>query len=479
MFHKRGWVMQRFIGRVREREALERAWARNRFEFTVVYGRRRVGKTRLIREYIADKPAVYFMALEADKATNLAGISRAFSQFQTSTGTGLAGLRARHASFEDLFADMADVALRTPFVLVVDEFPYLAASWPPISSLLQKFCDSRWAATGLHLILCGSSMSFMERQVLSAKSPLYGRRSGQIRLRPFDFVDTEDFLSPMSRADAAILYAATGGVAEYLDFIDTSESLTRNLANLFFDPSGRLVEEPGNLLKQELREPKRYSSILRAIADGASKHNQIATKTGIPTGALTNYLDALIDLGIVSKQNPWNATMKTGGRQTIYRIQDGCFRFWYRFVQPNLSTIELGAGSAALEANVVPELNSFMGLGFERIVADLFDRDNAAGKLSELYQNRARWWGNDPKTRQSEEIDLVAGGTKTTLFIEAKWVGQPVGIDVLKTLENRSKLVKHHGTPRYAIYAKSGFTPELTRHATARTDVNLHSFLEK
>lgn len=157
-------MMQRFIGRARELESLERAWASDRFEFTVVYGRRRVGKTRLIREYIADKPAVYFMALEADEATNLASFSRAFSQFQASTGTGLAGSRARHASFEDLFADMADTARRTPFVLVIDEFPYLAASWPPISSLLQKFCDSQWAATGLHLILCGSSMSFIDRK---------------------------------------------------------------------------------------------------------------------------------------------------------------------------------------------------------------------------------------------------------------------------------------------------------------------------
>ncbi|MDU1223838.1 ATP-binding protein [Varibaculum cambriense] len=134
---------------------------------------------------------------------------------------------------------MADTAHHTPFVLVIDEFPYLAASWPPISSLLQKFCDSHWAGTGLHLILCGSSMSFMERQVLSAKSPLYGRRTGQIRLRPFDFLDTEDFLSPIPRLDAAVLYAATGGVAEYLDFIDTSTSVSENLAKLFFDPSGR------------------------------------------------------------------------------------------------------------------------------------------------------------------------------------------------------------------------------------------------
>lgn len=471
--------MERFIGRERELEALERAWGSDRFEFTVVYGRRRVGKTRLIREYIADKPAVYFMALEADKKTNLNSFSRTFSQFLALNEPGLTVSRAHYGSFEDLFADMTDVARRTPFVLVIDEFPYLAAGWPPISSLLQKFCDSQWAGTGLHLILCGSSMSFMERQVLSAKSPLYGRRTGQIRLRPFDFLDTEDFLSPLPRLDAAVLYAATGGMAEYLDFIDTSTSVSENLAKLFFDPSGRLVEEPGNLLKQELREPKRYSSILRAISDGASKHNQIATKTGIPTGVLTNYLGALMDLGIVDKQIPWNATMKMGGRKTVYRIQDGCFRFWYQFVQPNLSTIELGAGLAALEANVIPGLNSFMGLGFEQIVADLFDRDNAAGKLVELYQNRARWWGSDPKTHQSEEIDLVAGGNKSTLFIEAKWSSQPVGIDVLKTLENRSKLVKHHKTPRYAVYAKSGFTPELARHAQGREDVRLHSFLEK
>lgn len=470
--------MQRFIGREREREVLERTWASDHFEFTVIYGRRRVGKTRLIREYIADKPAMYFMALEADQGANLAGFSRVFAQFQTAPVSGVAPTRASHASFEDLFADITEVARRVPFVLVIDEFPYLASCWPAISSLLQRFCDTQWASTRLHLILCGSSMSFMEHQVLSAKSPLYGRRTGRIRLRPFDFLDTEDFLSPLSRQEVAILYGATGGVAEYLDFIDPALDAAQNLARLFFDPNGRLVEEPGNLLKQELREPKRYSSILSAIAQGASKHNQIATKTSIPTGALTNYLDSLIDLGIVEKQTPWNQRMKPGGRQTIYRIQDGCFRFWYRFVQPNLSNIELGAGSVALETNVVPELNSFMGLGFERIVTDLFDRDNVAGRLPELYQNRARWWGTDPKTRQAEEIDLVAGGAKTTMFIEAKWNNHPAGLEVLKTLENRSRLVKHHGTPRYAIYSKSGFTPELTHHAQNRPDVGLHSFLE-
>lgn len=526
---------ERFVGRENELRVLEQAWESPRFEFTVIYGRRRVGKTRLIREYIQDKPAVYFMALEADERTNLEGLSRAYTAalarivnpathgiprtvhptdtsgepkpatHETATAATdtthlpvAAPTRARHVSFEDLFADMADTARTHPFVLVIDEFPFLAQSYPPISSLLQRFCDTDFAATKLHLILCGSSMSFMERQVLSARSPLYGRRTGQIRLRPFDFTDTEDFLAGMSREDAALLYAATGGVAEYLDFVDTSVCAEENLIRLFFEPSGRLVEEPDNLLKQELREPKRYSTILAAIASGASKNNQIATKTAISSGALTNYLDALIDLGIVSRETPWVAPGARGavgsggadsrgaspdggrsGRNTIYRIQDGCFRFWYRFVWANLSPIEMYAGRAAFQATVAPELNSFMGLGFEQIVADLFDRANATGELAEFYPSRGRWWGTDPDTHQAEEIDLVAGSKTTTLFMEAKWVNRLVGVDVLETLERRSSLVPTPGKRRkhYAIYAKQGFTPELEALGKDRSDLALYSFL--
>lgn len=303
---------------------------------------------------------------------------------------------------------------------------------------------------------------------------------------------------PRESEDAALLYAATGGVAEYLDFVDTSASVEENLIRLFFEPNGRLVEEPDNLLKQKLREPKRYSTILAAITSGASKNNQIATKTGISSGALTNYLEALIDLGIVSRESPWVAPGGRGamgvggsvsrgaspgggrgGRNTIYRIQDGCFRFWYRFVWPNLSPIEMYAGRAAFQATVAPELNSFMGLGFEQIVADLFDRANTAGELAESYPTRGRWWGTDPDTRQAEEIDLVAGSKTTTLFMEAKWVNRPIGLDVLETLERRSTLVP---TPRkrqkhYAIYAKQGFTSELVALAEKRPDLALYSFL--
>lgn len=478
---------ERFVGRQNELQVLEQAWGSPRFEFTVIYGRRRVGKTRLIREYLQDKPSVYFMALEANEATNLEGLARAYATF-----LGARASRASYLSFEDLFADMADTARIRPFVLVIDEFPFLAQSYSPISSLLQRFCDTDFAASGLHLILCGSSMSFMERQVLSAKSPLYGRRTAQIRLRPFDFTDTEDFLTGMSREDAALLYAATGGVAEYLDFVDTAVSAEENLMRLFFEPSGRLVEEPDNLLKQELREPKRYSAILSAIAAGASKNNQIATKTGIPSGALTNYLDALIDLGIVTREVSWVAPGGRGagsrgaslgggrgGSKPLYRIQDGCFRFWYRFVWPNLSPIEIYAGRAAFQTTVAPELSGFMGLGFERIMVDLFDRANAAGELGQFYSIRGRWWGTNPATRQAEEIDLVAGTKTATLFLEAKWVNHPVGREALDTLERRSQLVAVPGKRQkhYAIYAKRGFTPELESLSQIRNDLTLYSFL--
>ncbi|NCC85795.1 MAG: ATP-binding protein [Clostridia bacterium] len=455
-----------FVGRENELNGLEQQYRRPGFEFSVIYGRRRIGKTYLIRQYIADKPAIFFTGLEAGSVTNLELFSQVVHQM-----AGQEGLAA-YRDFAALFSAIAAMAHKRRMVLVIDEYPYLAAAAPEISSLLQKFCDHDWQDTKLHLILCGSSMSFMERQVLGAKSPLYGRRTAQYRLMPFSYFESRQYLSDLSAETAAILHAATGGVAEYLSFVDQDRSLADNLIALFLSSTGRLFEEPGNLLKQELREPRVYNDLLDAIAGGATKSNEIATKAQMHSGALNHYLESLIDLGIVSKEKPFQNEQS---RKTVYRISDGCFRFWYRYVMPNINAIQAGLGRQVYDKIVQPDLPAFMGQGFEQIFFDYFDRLNATGALPDLFIRRGRWWGNNPSERREEEIDLVASGTQMTCFGEAKWRQEKVDAAVLKLLEQRGDLIP--ARQRYFIcLSKSGFTEGAREYVQGRADFLLSSF---
>lgn len=455
-----------FVGRENELNGLEQQYQRPGFEFSVIYGRRRIGKTYLIRQFIAGKTAIFFTGLEAGALINLESLSQAVHQL-----TGQEGLAA-YRDFKALFSAVAGMARNRRMVLVIDEYPYLAAAAPEISSILQKFCDHDWQDTQLHLILCGSSMSFMERQVLGAKSPLYGRRTAQYRLMPFSYFESRQYLSDMPAETAAILHTATGGVAEYLSFVDQSRSLADNLIALFLSGTGRLYEEPGNLLKQELREPRVYNDLLDAIAGGASKSNEIATKAQLHSGALNHYLDSLIDMSIISKEKPFQNEQS---RKTIYRIEDGCFRFWYRYVMPNSNAIQSGLGRQVFEKIVEPDLPVFMGQGFEMIFFDYFDRLNATGKLPDLFTRRGRWWGNNPNLHREEEIDLVGIGTQMTCFGEAKWRQEKVDVSVLKQLEQKSDLFL--ASQRYFIcLSKSGFTEGAYDYVRGRTDFLLSRF---
>ena len=348
-----------FVGRSRELNKLNALYNSNQFEFVVFYGRRRVGKTTLINEFTEQKKSIYYMAVEGTKKENLAGLSKTFLQ------ESLAPL-SQFNDYEDLLLYIDQLALSGErYIVAIDEFPYLAASYPAISSLLQKHIDHCWKNSNLFLILCGSSMSFMEEQVLGYKSPLYGRRTAQFKIHPFTFFEARQMLSSFAPEDQAILYGATGGIPEYLSRINRYLSLERNLIDLFFDESGRLFEEPVNLLKQELREPATYHSIISAIAGGASRLNEIAGKTGLETSGCSNQITSLIALGIIRKETP--VTESATSRKTIYRLEDSMFLFWYRFVRPNISGITRGIGETIYRQMVEPNINDFMGHIFEDI----------------------------------------------------------------------------------------------------------------
>lgn len=460
-----------FVGRERELKKLQSLYNGNQFQFVVFYGRRRVGKTTLINEFIKDKEAVYYMAIEGTKKENLAGLSRVLLN---------AGSKAGSPEFPDfnnllLYIDSL-CARQKRLVLVIDEFPYLAASCPAISSMLQSHIDHCWKDSGLFLILCGSSMSFMEEQVLGYKSPLYGRRTAQFKIHPFTFFEACHLLSGFSQEEQAVIYGITGGVPEYLSRIEPDKSLDDNIIDLFFDESGRLFEEPVNLLKQELKEPATYHSIISAIAGGASRLNDISTKVGMETSGCSNQLSSLISLGMIRKEVP--ITENATSRKTLYRLEDSMLLFWYRFVRPNLSGITRGVGEAIYKTIVQPQINDFMGKIFENICLQYLFHPKVYGSLSFAVGNAGPWWGNNPKKKCREEIDMMAVQNTSAIFGECKWRNIPIDMEVVTTLMDRSELFQY-SEKYYMLFSKTGFTQAVIDYAKGRSEtLRLVSFTE-
>lgn len=435
-----------FAGRKKELKKLESMYQEENFQFAVIYGRRRVGKTTLIAQFIRDKPAISYIAVEGTMKDNLTGLSRAVMREKESS--------AVYSDFEALFKDIDKRCKSERIIFAIDEYPYLAASFPAISSMLQKHIDTCWKDSGLFLILCGSSMSFMENQVLGYKSPLYGRRTAQFKIRPFTFFESREMLSGFLPEEQALLYGVTGGVPEYLSRIKAGLSVDENLMSLFFDDNGMLFEEPVNLLKQEMREPASYHSVISAIAGGASKLNEIAGKTGLESSACSNFMTSLIQIGIVEKERP--VTEKEGSRKTIYHLRDSMFLFWYRFVRPNTTAIVMGTGKNIYENRVKPLISDYMGNIFEEICRQYLYQPDIYQSLPFLFGRLGRWWGTNPEKKQEEEIDIVALGENQMLFGECKWKNKKVDRKTMKTLLKRGEMFS---CPEkyYYIFSKSGF----------------------
>ena len=437
-----------FFGRSNEINKLNEMYNSDNFELAIIYGRRRVGKTTLIREFIKGKKSIFFAASESTAEVNLASLSRAIGGKNDSP---------IYQNYESVFSALFEMANDERIIFVIDEYPYLAESNKAISSLLQISIDHKRDTSKIMIILCGSSMSFMENQVLGYKSPLYGRRTAQFKILPFDFFDSLPFLDGFSVVDKAVLYGVTGGIPEYLNKIKHDKSVRENIIDLFFTPSGHFFEEPSNLMKQELREPSTYNAIIESIASGASRLNEIATKSKLESNKCAKYLASLISLGLVRKEYPYG---ETTSKKSIYRLEDNMFRFWYRFVFTNESAIIVGMGDAVYDNEVEPQLNAYMGLIFEDICKQWLFEQAKKNALPFFIGSIGRWWGTDSKTRQQVEIDIMAAKKDTAIFAECKWKNADVDIDVLHELRRKSELFPHL-KPHLYVFVKSDCTPRL------------------
>ena len=444
-----------FVGRHQELEQLNQAYQENNFQFTVIYGRRRIGKTSLINEFLKDKKAIYYVALEENAEDNLKRFSDAISIFKNTDQGG----KEKFANFEECFKEITRLAQEQRVILVIDEFPYLAKAYPTISSMLQSYIDHEFKETNLFLILCGSSMSFMERQVLGYQSPLYGRRTLALKLEPFKLSEAHEMLPKLSKEDAFIINTVCGGVPQYLSYMSDSMSVADNIKKNFLSKSGRLFDEPNNLLQQELRDPTNYNSIINAIASGASKHSKIAQSAHLQTGPLTTYLNNLIDLGIVEKKLPVTEQKKSKSKNIVYRICDGMFRFWYTFVGKQTDLIERGLTDLAW-VKVQKGLSDFMGPEFEKYSQDfMWSQDMNEKIVPNPFIHLGNWWGTDKRTHQQVELDIVgfSDDERDGYFGECKWKNEPISRSVLEKLITNSEIFKYP-IKHYYLFSKSGFT---------------------
>jgi len=454
-----------FYGRNAELKKLNDMYGSGQFEFAVIYGRRRVGKTTLIREFIKGKKSLFFAASESTASDNLLSLSRCIGGKSTAPV---------FTDYESALSAVFEKADDERLVFVVDEFPYLAESYRGISSLLQILIDHKKDASKMMLILCGSSMSFMENQVLGYQSPLYGRRTAQFKILPFTFFESLPFFSAYEPEDKAVLYGVTDGVPEYLSKIDPRKSVRENIIDLFLTPSGHFFEEPANLIKQELREPSTYNVIIEAIAGGASRLNEIATKAGMESNKCAKYLSSLIALGLVCKEYPFG---ETTGKRSIYKLEDFMFRFWYRFVFPNMSAVVAGLGDSVFDNEVERQINAYMGLVFEDICKQWLFEQARRNALPFFIGSLGRWWGTNDKTRLQEEIDIMAERNGEALLAECKWKNANIGVDVLRELQRRSKMFKFESV-HYYIFSKTMFTGELLAKEYEQGGVKLFTLKE-
>lgn len=456
-----------FYCREEELRIMNSRYERGRFECIIIYGRRRVGKTALINEFCKGKPAIYFSALNASSKENLEALSRAVYSFKHPGGLTF----PVYQSYMDALDEITTMAANERMVFVIDEYPYLAKAEKSISSRLQHIIDHQWQEGKLYLILCGSSMSFMENQVLGYESPLYGRRTAQFKIQALTYREITAFHPAMSAQDQALLYGVTGGIPHYINKLDVGRDLDTALMENLFSASAYLFEEPENLLKQELREPAIYNSIISAIAGGSSRANEISTKVGLESGVCAKYLKILLNLGILKKETP---ITEKPGKKTIYVIDDNFFRFWYRFIPKNMSLIGSGRMPLVYEQVVKRFFPDYMGLVFEKMCREYLLR--YADELPFSIENIGQWWGSDPDTRKEIQIDIVGTSVEGEAYLigSCKYRNEKTGIEELELLKRYAAIFRKNGAFYYYLFSKSGFTHALLE-AEKRGEVTLRT----
>lgn len=462
----------KFIGRKTEMAKLNREYEHDG-AFVVVYGRRRVGKTTLIKEFIKDKTAFYFLAteeLESQSMKRLAGV------IGRTTNNGLIQ-KASFADWLDLFQIIADYKPNEKKILVIDEFPYLVKTNPAFPSILQNAWDEILKDNNVMLILSGSLIGMMQKHALSYDSPLYGRRTSQMRLSPLPFSDVYKAFD-LSFDEAVKQYAVTGGVPKYMEFFQDKKELIDQLKEVVLSKSSFLYEEPFFLLRSEALSGVNYFSIIKAIADGNHKLGKIASALSLDTSSITPYLTTLIELGFIEKRTPITEKNPEKSRKGLYFISDNFIRFWFKYVYPYKGELELDNMQIVIEEINKDFTEKFVAFAYEDICKDIFAK-LCKEEISFTSSRIGSYWLND--INNDTEIDVMAIDTpdKKLFAGECKYHIKPVDAQVYFSLkekvENNDEIKKAYPGFKiiYGVFSKSGFTNRMLDIAKENADILL------
>jgi len=463
-----------FWNRELELDSLEGIYARPEGQLVILYGRRRVGKTALIREFGQGKPVIFFLADRQMEAVQLMGLRR-------ETATLFPTAERLEPTWDNLLGFVADQAGQGAgkLVLVLDEFQYLAQANPAVPSILQRLWDLQLHDRNLMLILCGSLVGMMFDTCLAYNSPLYGRRTGSWKLKPLRFHQVRRIFAAWPFDEVVRLYAVTGGVPHYIRMLGATPEgepgdIISRIEQAVLRPGDLLYDEPRFILSGELAEPITYFSILQAIAAGEHRLGKIAGALGVQTNRITRYLNVLADLDLVERRVPVTVATPAATRRGLWTITDNFFRFWFRYVFPHQGDLEMGRTDEVLRQMRQTFEAQFVATAFEDACADLVMSGSLPLPFHPL--KVGSWWDRDA------EIDLVALNEETgeILFGECKWSDQPVGMDVLQHLYAASRRVPWRKNARrewFVIFSRSGFQEELVARAQRPGDVGYRDVL--
>lgn len=431
-----------FVGRKKELARLEECWKNDSQKLVAVYGRRRIGKTILLEEFMKDKEGISFTAFRGNRDLLFKSLTNMINNFFVPSRPGYA-----FSDFNEIFSFLFSRSLERKFVFIIDEFGYLVDEFEEVTSLLQYYVDSYKNKGKLLLILCSSSRSFMENDVFGSRSPLYGRRDLSLKLGPFGISETKEML-PLLRDNEDIfkVWAITGGIPLYLSLFAPYSDVDEAVRDLFFDETGYFVNEVDLIMLTEATKSDKTAAICTLLATGTNKLTSIADKTGSYPSLVKAVLENLEKLDIVEKE----LSVSPAKRKPVWRIKDPLIRFWYLFRYPFSSY-----SSGIMMRNYLLHIPEFLCSSFERL---------CKLSLSSILEGKpiiecGRWWGGNPLTKAEEEIDIVVRTMEKELFAcECKYISGDLNPEVVYTLQKRTALISEDEKVSYLLFTKNPVT---------------------
>lgn len=467
-----------FFGRENELKFLQKAYQSDKAEMIVLYGRRRVGKTELLKEFCQQKPSVFYSCRKYTDQEQLRNFSKALLKFSNGKH-----YTSSFESWDNAFSFIESFPQDKKTIIVIDEFPYACNNNSALPSILQIAWDSVLSNCNVMLVICGSSMSFIEDELLSEKNPLYGRATGIYKMLPMPYYDAVKFLPTFPVEDKLVALSILGGIPHYLKQFNPNLSLKDNIVENILSKGTVLYSEVEFLLHEELRETSVYNTIIQAIALGNSSFNEILVRTEIEKSKLSVYLKKLLELNILEKELSALSKDKdkTNSSKGSYILTDNFFRFWFAYAYPNFSLLEMEGPLAVWEDFIQNNLHNFSSKSFEKICIEYMFVLNKNKKLPFRFTNIARWWGkvtkpdgNGKLTTTSEEIDILASDSNQKNYIigECKFTNEPFDLKQLKKLQNK---ITFNGNIYYYLFSLNGFTDAVKELANKETNIFLVS----